>query len=114
MKKSQSLKERKFNIIIPKTSNLVQQKKENKIIIKTLPDLPDLHLPIKKISHLHNKKHKNPRINQISLEKLKFIVLNLRLNKNAQNKLQQEKSPNKKKLVHLPIKITVIQRIIIK
>ena len=104
MKKSQSLKERKFNIIIPKTSNLVQQKKENKIIIKTLPDLPDLHLPIKKIPHLHNKKHKNPRINQISLEKLKFIVLNLRLNKNAQNKLQQEKSPNKKKISSSPNK----------
>jgi hypothetical protein len=55
MKKSQSLKERKFNIIIPKSlKNIpIQEKNENtkntsKIIIKTIAEIPDLHLPIKK------------------------------------------------------------------
>ena len=62
MKKCQSLKERKFNVIIPKTSNPIPEKPETKnatkIIIKTIADLPDLHLPIKKLA---NKKHKNPK-----------------------------------------------------
>jgi hypothetical protein len=100
MKKCQSLKERKFNIIIPKTSNPMPERPEpknpTKIIIKTIAELPDLHLPIKKLA---NKKHKNPKnqkINPISLEKLKLIVLNLRLNKNCPKKTQKEKSKNKK------------------
>ena len=110
MKKSQSLKERKFNIIMPKTSNPIQEKNENKntskIIIKTIADLPDLHLPIKKIPHLHmaNKKHKNPKINPISLEKLKLMVLNLRMSKNAPNRLRLDKSYNKKFISSSPNK----------
>ena len=110
MKKSQSLKERKFNIIIPKTSNPIPEKNENKntskIIIKTIADLPDLHLPIKKIPHPHmaNKKNKNPKINPISLEKLKLMVLNLRMNKNAPNRLRLDKSYNKKFISSSPNK----------
>ena len=103
MKKSQSLKERKFNIIIPKSlKNIpIPEKNENtkntsKIIIKTIAEIPDLHLPIKKIPHITNKKQKNPKINQISLEKLKLIVLNLRMNKNEQNRNHKDKTSNKK------------------
>ena len=97
MKKCQSLKERKFKVIIPKSSNQIPEKAEakncTKIIIKTIAELPDLHLPIKRLPHPHitNKKHKNQKINPISLEKLKLIVLNLRLNKNGSKKTRKEK-----------------------
>ena len=98
MKKSQSLKERKFNIIIPKSLKKIPmpEKNENsknasKIVIKTIAEIPDLHLPIKKLPHIANKKSKNPKINQISLEKLKVIVLSLKMNKNEINKNQKDK-----------------------
>ena len=99
MKKSQSLKGRKFNIIIPKISQNIPEKyeiKNSEIIIKTLAQLPDLHLPIKKVPHNHitYKKQKNQKINPISLEKLKLVVLNLKMRKKEQNK--REKSKNKK------------------
>ena len=99
MKKSQSLKGRKFNIIIPKISQNIPEKyeiKNSEIIIKTLARLPDLHLPIKKVPHNHitYKKQKNQKINPISLEKLKLVVLNLKMRKKEQNK--REKSKNKK------------------
>jgi len=107
MKKSESLKERKFNVVIPKfhpksTKNIPHQEKnenkenKNKIIIKILGDIPYLFLPIKKVPHLTNKKQKNQKINLISLEKLKYMVLNLKMNKNEQNKLKRGKSQNKK------------------
>ena len=92
MKKSQSLKGRKFNIIIPKSNLQIPEKNQNKnsskIIIKTIAEYPDLFLPIKKIPHNHfaNKKQKNKNNNQIPLEKLKQIILNLKLNKNELNK----------------------------
>ena len=92
MKKSQSLKGRKFNIIIPKSNLQMPEKKQNKnsskIIIKTIAEYPDLFLPIKKIPHNHfaNKKQKNKNNNQIPLEKLRQIILNLKLNKNEINK----------------------------
>ena len=111
MKKSQSLKGRKFNIIIPKPSLQIPEKISNKnsskIIIKTIAEYPDLYLPIKKLPHNHftNKKHKNKKENQISLEKLKQIILNLKVNKNESNKNKPTKnakiislSPNKKNL----------------
>ena len=112
MKKSQSLKERKFNIIITKSSNNmpIPEKTENKncseIIIKTLAELPDLHLPIKKIPNpsLGNKKQKNAKINHISLEKLKLIILRIKMSKNEQNKNQKEKSNNKKIEIVSPTK----------
>ena len=112
MKKSQSLKERKFNIIIPKSSNIIPipEKTENKngseIIIKTLAELPDLHLPIKKIPHppIGSKKQKNPKVNQISLEKLKLILLQVKMSKNVQNKNQKEKINNKKIEITSPTK----------
>ena len=100
MKKSQSLKGRKFNIIIPKSSQNISEKYESKnsseIIIKTLAQLPNLHLPIKKVPHAHitYKKQKNPKINTITLEKLKLVVLNLKMRKKEKNK--KEKSKNKK------------------
>ena len=111
MKKSQSLKERKFNIIIPKSfkNNSIAEKNENnkntyKVIIKTIAEIPDLHLPIKKIPHVTNKKPKNPKINQISLEKLKLVVLNLRMNQNHHNKVQKDKTHNRKLLESSPTK----------
>ena len=107
MKKTQSLKERKFNIVIPKihpklTKNIPQQEKnenkenKNQIIIKMQGDIPYLFLPIKKVPHLTNKKQKNQKINLISLEKLKCMVLNLKMNKNEKTKLKRGKSQNKK------------------
>ena len=110
MKKCQSLKERKFKVIIPKSSNQIPEKAEakncTKIIIKTIAELPDLHLPIKRLPHPHitNKKHKNQKINPISLEKLKLIVLNLRLNKNGSKKTRKEKSQSKKIMSPSPYK----------
>ena len=111
MKKSQSLKERKFNIIIPKSlkNNSNVEKNENnkntyKVIIKTIAEIPDLHLPIKKLPHVTNKKQKNPKINQISLEKLKLVVLNLRMNQNQHNKTQKEKAHNRRQLESSPTK----------
>ena len=100
MKKSQSLKVRKFNVIMPKSSNNIPipEKNENKntseIIIKTLAELPDLHLPIKKIPHQHNinfNKIQKNKMNQISLEKLRLIILNLKMIKNEKNKKEKEK-----------------------
>ena len=107
MKKTQSLKERKFNVVIPKihpksTKNIPQQEKnenkenKNQIIIKMQGDIPYLFLPIKKVPHLTNKKQKNQKINLISLEKLKCMVLNLKMNKNEKTKLKRGKSQNKK------------------
>ena len=107
MKKTQSLKERKFNVVIPKihpksTKNIPQQEKnenkenKNQIIIKMQGDIPYLFLPIKKVPHLTNKKQKNQKINLISLEKLKYMVLNLKMNKNEKTKLKRGKSQNKK------------------
>jgi len=104
MKKSQSLKERKFNVVIPKfnpKSKLTipnQEKNENKniIIIKILGDIPYLFYPIKKLPHLTNKKHKNQKVNQISIEKLKYMILNLKMNNIEQSKLKRGKSHNKK------------------
>ena len=101
MKKSHSLKGRKFKIIIPKSSKNIsnpqkfENKNSSKIIIKTVAELPDLHLPIKKIPHQHNanKKKKN-KMNQISLEKLKYIIMNLRLSKNEPNKKEKMRSKN--------------------
>ena len=102
MKKSHSLKGRKFNVIIPKTSNNIanpektENKNTSKILIKTLAELPDLYLPIKKIPHAHNtnKKQKNKMNNQIPLEKLKYIIMNLRMSKNEQNKNEKQKNKN--------------------
>ena len=107
MKKTQSLKERKFNVVIPKihpksTKNIPQQEKnenkenKNQIIIKMQGDIPYLFLPIKKVPHLTNKKQKNQKINLISLEKLKCMVLNLKMNKNEKTKLKRGKSQHKK------------------
>ena len=107
MQKSQSLKERKFNVVIPKihpksTKNIPHQEKnenkenKNQIIIKILGEIPYLFLPIKKAPHLTNKKQKNQKINLISLEKLKYMVLNLKMSRNEQNKLKRGKSQNKK------------------
>ena len=107
MKKSESLKERKFNIVIPKihpksTKNIPHQEKnenkenKNKIIIKILGDIPYLFLPIKKIPHLTNKKQKCQKINLISIEKLKYMVLKLKINKTEHRKLKRGKSQNKK------------------
>jgi len=104
MKKYQSLKERKFNVVIPKsnskskTANQNQEKTENKniIIIKILGDIPYLFYPIKKLPHLSNKKHKNQKVNPISIEKLKYMILNLKMNNIEQSKLKRGKSHNKK------------------
>ena len=104
MKKSQSLKERKFNVVIPKfthKSKLTianQEKPENKniIIIKILGDIPYLFYPIKKLPHLSNKKHKNQKVNPISIEKLKYMILNLKMNNIEQSKLKRGKSHSKK------------------
>ena len=104
MKKSQSLKERKFNVVVPKfnpKSKLTipnQEKTENKniIIIKILGDIPYLFYPIKKLPHLSNKKHKNQKVNPISIEKLKHMILNLKMNNIEQSKLKRGKSHNKK------------------
>ena len=101
MKKSHSLKGRKFNVIIPKASNNIvnpektENKNTSKILIKTLAELPDLYLPIKKIPHIHNanKKQKN-KMNQIPLEKLKYIIMNLRMSKNEPNKNEKQKNKN--------------------
>ena len=108
MKKSQSLKGRKFNIVIPKSSSLVPEKTENKntskVIIRTTAEYPDLHLPVKKIAHPTNKKQKSLKMNQISLEKLQLILLNLRLSKNDPNKIPRKKSKNKKIITSSPKK----------
>ena len=113
MKKSQSLKGRKFNIIASKTSNVISEKNENnkkisKIVIKTIAELPDLHLPIKKLHHHHitkiRQKHKNTKINQISLEKLQKIMLNLKSNKNDKNKFHKKKSKNQQLSISSPNK----------
>ena len=107
MKKSQSLKERKLNVdspkFHPKSTKIIphQEKNENKenknkIIIKILGDIPYLFLPIKKVPHLTNKKQKNQKINLISLEKIKYMILNLKMKQNEQNKLKRGKSQNKK------------------
>ena len=111
MKLSESLKNRKFNLDIPKlhpksTKNITPQEKnenkenknnnKNKIIIKILGNIPYLFLPVKNVPHLINKKQKNQKINIISLEKLKDMVLNLKMNKNEQKKLKRGKSQNKK------------------
>ena len=104
MKNYQSLKDRKFNIIIPKNSRNIpnQEKIENKnhskIIIKILGDIPYLFLPIKKIHHNVNKKTKNPKINPISLEKLKMIAL--KINRNGQNNFSRGKSQKNKKILN--------------
>ena len=111
MKKSQSLKGRKFNIITPKSSNAIHERNENnknisKIVIKTIAEFPDLHLPIKKIPHGHitNKRlrQKNPKMNQISLEKLQMIMLNLKQTKNDSNKITKKKSKHKQFLNSSP------------
>ena len=104
MKKSQSLKERKFNVVVPKfnpKSKLAipnQEKPENKkiIIIKILGEIPYLFYPIKRLPHLSSKKHKNQKVNQISIEKLKYMILNLKMNNIEQSKLKRGKSLNKK------------------
>ena len=107
MKKTELLKERKFNVVIPKihlksTKKIPHQEKnenkenKNKIIIKILGDIPYLLLPIKKIPHLTNKKQKIQKINLISLEKLKYMILNLKMNKPEYSKLKRGKSQIKK------------------
>ena len=113
MKKSQSLKERKFNVVIPKSTNnipkiqnkekeKVENKYPNKIVIKTLGEIPYLLLPIKRMPH--TKKHKNRKINPISLEKLRYVILNLKMSKNEQSKYQRQKSHNKNINIFSPYK----------
>jgi len=104
MQKSLSLKSRKFhNILIPKTleniENNIEAKeaeKNNKKIKKIKPEIPDLHLPVKKISHVTNRRDKNKKINKISLEKLKQIVMNIRMSKKEKNHDKKNKN-----LIHL-------------
>ena len=91
MQKSKSLKSRKFNIIIPKTAkyleNIPESNENYKItkIKKSLPPIPDLNLPIKKITYITNRKDKNKKINKISFEKLRQLVYEIRLNKKEKN-----------------------------
>ena len=104
MQKSQSLKSRKFaNIIIPKTleniennNEIKESEKNNKKIKRIKPEIPDLHLPVKRISHVTNRRDKNKKINKISLEKLKQIVINIRMNKKEKNHDKKNKN-----LIHI-------------
>ena len=92
MQKSQSLKSRKFNVIIQEEAKNVENdpeikgtEKKYKKIKRTNLHIPDLHLPVKKISHVTNRKDRNKKINKISLEKLRKLVINIRMNKKEKN-----------------------------
>jgi len=106
MKKSQSLlKDRKTYITNSKLTknhlNINKERFENKntskIVIKTIGDIPYLLLPIKRVPNNHNinKKPKNHKINQISLEKLKLFALNLKQREKSHNKKIRNYSSNK-------------------
>ena len=106
MQESQSLISKKNNIINPISSKnkenipekLENQKNNNKIK-KAYPPISILHLPVKKMNQITNKKEKNKKMNKISLEKLRQIIINLRMNKREKNhdkknkKLFQNKKP---------------------
>ena len=113
MQKSQSLRTRKFNITVQKTSKyleniseLNEKSKNDTKIKKVIPQIPDLHLPVKKINHITNKKEKNKKINKISLEKLKKIVINIRMNKREKN---QDKKP--KHLIHIKKQFNITTKV---
>ena len=110
MQESQSLISKNNNIINPKSSKneenipeqLEKQKNNNKIK-KVYPPKSVLHLPVKKLTHVTNKKEKNKKINKISLEKLKQIVINIRMNKREKN--HDKKNKKYKKPINDSIKI---------
>ena len=114
MQKSKSLKSRKFNIIIPKTAkyleNIPESNENHKItkIKKSLPPIPDLNLPIKKITYVTNRKDKNKKINKISFEKLRQLVYEIRLNKKEKNHDKKVKNIIRIKIIQLKIIIIVI------
>ena len=104
MQESQLLKSRKINIIFPKTTKnieniheLKESEKSNKKIKRVYPPIPDLHLPVKKVLHVTNRKDKNKKLNKISFEKLRQLVVNLRMNK-------KEKNQDRKKHIKRTIK----------
>ena len=110
MQKSQSLRSRKFNIIIPRTSKNIQNigelketEKNNKKIKGILAPIPDLNLPVKKVPHVTNRKEKDKKIKKISFEKLRQLVNNLRANKKDKN---HDKKKKIKRIININIKNT--------
>ena len=106
MQKSLSLKGRKLNIMISKTTKnsetndiFKEQKKINKKCIKKRTIIPELNLPIKKIYNVtKNMKEKNRCKNRITFEKLKQMILNIKSNK------KENKNKKNKKIIKTEIK----------
>ena len=89
----ESLTSKKNNIINSTSSknmkNISEQnesQKNNNKIKRAFLRISVLHLPKKKITHVtNNKKPNNKKMNKISLEKLKQIIINIRMNKREKN-----------------------------
>ena len=102
MQESLSLISKKNNIINPASSknkeNIQEQsekQKNNNKIKRAYYPISVLHLPVKKMNHITNKKEKK-KMNKISLEKLRQIIINLRMNKREKNHDKKNK-----KLIHI-------------
>ena len=112
MQKSQSLRTRKFKVLIPKTAKNIEinkenneEEKNNKNKRRGLPKIPDLHLPVKKMSKVTNRKDRNKKINKISLEKLRQLLINIRKNNKA------NKNKNNAKLTNTKRKLNAVNKI---
>ena len=76
--------------------NIIHYKKIMRQIKRAYYPISVLHLPVKKMNHITNKKEKK-KMNKISLEKLRQIIINLRMNKREKNHDKKNKKLKKKK-----------------